>query len=227
MCKVHQPTDVLKHPSKHPLKHPDVSGAKHPLKHPDVSGAKHPLKHPDVSGAKHPLKHPDVSGAKHPLKHPDVSGAKHPLKQGLYRGYSKTEYMNKFPDDPLTFQMLYKDKGMATGKFIDSRFAGFTCVDGSNDREIQINGILLHICLTDVKPLNTPKKYISVKFNTDKYECAKTGKMVNPMLYRRLPLLEEEINRQIEGIVKGTGGTGGTGITKVAEVPFIEIDSHL
>jgi hypothetical protein len=51
--------------------------------------------------------------------------------------------------------------------------------------------------------------------------------MVNPMLYRRLPLLEEEINRQIEGIVKGTGGTGGTGITKVAEVPFIEIDSHL
>ena len=158
--------------------------------------------------------------AKHFLKHP----LKHPLKdekQGLYRGYSKTEYMNKFPDDPLTFQMLYKDKGMATGKFIDSRFAGFTCVDGSNDREIQINDILLHICLTDAKPLITPKKYISVKFNTDKYECAKTGKMVNPMLYRRLPLLEDEINRQIERIVKGTEGTEG------ATKPFITIDSHL
>jgi hypothetical protein len=165
--------------------------------------------------------------AKHTIasneKHPDVSGASHPL----YRGYGKTEYMNKFPDDPLTFQMLYKDKGMATRKFIDSRFDGFTCVSrfqGTNDREIKINGILLHICLTDRKPLTPPQKYISVRFNTDKYECAKTGKMVNPMLYRRLPLLEEEINRQIERIVKGTEGTG---ITKVAEVPFITIDSHL
>ena len=132
--------------------------------------------------------------------------------------------MNKFPDDPLTFQMLYKDKGMATCKFIDSRFDGFTCVSRTNDREIKINGILLHICLTDRKPLTPPQKYISVKFNTDKYECAKTGKMVNPMLYRRLPLLEEEINRQIERIIKGTEGAG---ITKVAEVPFITIDSHL
>ena len=148
-------------------------------------------------------------------------GVKHPSNQGLYRGYNKTEYMNKFPDDPLTFQMLYKDKGMATGKFIDSRFDGFS---GSNDREIKINGILLHICLIGAKPLPPSQKYISVKFNTDKYECAKTGKMVNPMLYRRLPLLEEEINRQIERIIKGTEGAG---ITKVAEVPFITIDSHL
>lgn len=148
------------------------------------------------------------------MKQPDVSGASHPL----YRGYSKTEYMNKFPDDPLTFQMLYKDKGTATGKFIDSRFDGFS---GSINREIKINGILLHICLTDRKPLTPPQKYISVRFNTDKYECAKTGKMVNPMLYRRLPLLEEEINRQIERIVKGTECAEG------AEVPFITIDSHL
>lgn len=135
--------------------------------------------------------------------------------------------MNKFPEDPLTFQMLYKDKGMATCKFIDSRFDGFTCVSRTNDREIKINGILLHICFNfsvGRKPLTPPQKYISVKFNTDKYECAKTGKMVNPMLYRRLPLLEEEINRQIERIVKGAEGAG---ITKVAEVPFITIDSHL
>ena len=172
-----------------------------------------------VSGERHVCK----MHASHHLKHPDVSNE----KQGLYRGYSKTEYINKFPEDPLTFQMLYKDKGMATCKFIDSRFDGFTCVDGfqgTNDREIKINGILLHICLTGRKPLTPPQKYISVRFNTDKYECAKTGKMVNPMLYRRLPLLEEEINRQIERIVKGTEGTG---ITKVAEVPFITIDSHL
>ena len=153
------------------------------------------------------------------LKHPaEVS------KQGLFKCYNKTEYMNKFPKDPLTFQMLYKDKGTATGKFIDSRFDGFTCVGGSPDREIKINGILLHICLTNANPANPAKKYISVKFNTDKYECAKTGKMVNPMLYRRLPLLEEEINRQIERIVKGTRGAEGT---EGAAHPFIEIDSHL
>ena len=135
--------------------------------------------------------------------------------------------MNKFPDDPLTFQMLYKDKGMATGKFIDSRFDGFTCSDGNtktNNREIQINGILLHICLNGRKPLNPSQKYISIRFNTDKYECAKTGKMVNPMLYRRLPLLEEEINRQIERIVKGAECAKGA---KGATQPFIEIDYHL
>ena len=171
-----------------------------------------------VSGERHFCKvHHPTDVLKHPLKHPDVSNE----KQGLYRGYNKTEYMNKFPEDPLTFQMLYKDKCMATGKFIDSRFDGFS---GTNDREIKINGILLHICFVGAKPLTPPQKYISVKFNTDKYECAKTGKMVNPMLYRRLPLLEEEINRQIERIIKGARGTG---ITKVADVPFIEIDSHL
>ncbi len=155
--------------------------------------------------------------------------AQHPTyvsneKQGLYKGYNKTEYMNKFPDDPLTFQMLYKDKRTATGKFIDSRFDGFTCSDGINkggDREIQINGVLLCICLNGAKPLNPSQKYISIRFNTDKYECAKTGKMVNPMLYRRLPLLEEEINRQIEKIVKSMG------IMDSTKVPFIEIDSHL
>ena len=170
-----------------------------------------------VSGERHVCKMHASHPLKHPLKHPDVSNE----NQGLYRGYNKTEYMNKFPDDPLTFQMLYKDKGMATCKFIDSRFDGF---GGTNDREIKINGILLHICFdfsVGRKPLTPPQKYISVKFNTDKYECAKTGKMVNPMLYRRLPLLEEEINRQIERIVKGTEGAEG------AEVPFITIDSHL
>ena len=138
----------------------------------------------------------------------------------LYRGYSKTEYINKFPEDPLTFQMLYKDKGMATCKFIDSRFDGFkgsTDLKGYSDREIQINGILLRIV---TKPMPQPaQKYISVRFNTDKYTCPKTGKTVNTMLYRRLPLLEEEINRQIGRILEGAH--------EVCPCPFIEIDSHL
>jgi len=154
-----------------------------------------------------------------------VSKASKALVQtsSLYRGYSKNDYINKFPDDPLTFQMLYKDKGVATCKFIDSRFDGFKSppdLKGSSDREIQINGILLRI-VTKPMPdtLTSTQKYISVRFNTDKYTCPKTGKTVNPMLYRRLPLLEEEINRQIGRILEGT--------YEVCECPFIEIDSHL
>lgn len=134
----------------------------------------------------------------------------------LYRGYSKTEYINKFPEDPLTFQMLYKDKGAATCKFIDSRFDGFK---GSSNREIQINGILLRIVTDKMTCETSAQKYISVRFNTDKYTCPKTGKTVNPMLYRRLPLLEEEINRQIGRILEG--------VHEVSPCPFIEIDSHL
>ena len=137
--------------------------------------------------------------------------------QALYRGYSKNDYINKFPEDPLTFQMLYKDKGVATCKFIDSRFDGFKGSVGFGDREIQINGILLRII---TKPMPQPaQKYISVRFNTDKYTCPKTGKTVNPMLYRRLPLLEEEINRQIGRILEGAH--------EVCPCPFIGIDSHL
>jgi hypothetical protein len=134
--------------------------------------------------------------------------------------------------------MLYKDKGVATCKFIDSRFDGFQgskgniCPNGRytcsnqrllfNDREIQINGILLRITPFIAKDITSAKKYISVKFNTDKYTCPKTGKTVNPMLYRRLPLLEEEINRQIERILEGA-----TGVCNTNPCPFIEIDSHL
>jgi hypothetical protein len=145
--------------------------------------------------------------------------------QPLYRGYSKNDYINKFPEDPLTFQMLYKDKGVATCKFIDSRFDGFKGspdLKGSSNREIQINGILLRIAPFIAKDITSAQKYISVKFNTDKYTCPKTGKTVNPMLYRRLPLLEEEINRQIERILEGANSVCNTN-----PCPFIEIDSHL
>ena len=137
----------------------------------------------------------------------------------LYRGYSKNEYINKFPEDPLTFQMLYKDKGVATCEFIDSRFDGFKSSKGTGDREIQINGILLRITVDKMPCETSAQKYISVRFNTDKYTCPKTGKIVNPMLYRRLPLLEEEINRQIGRILEGA--------YEVCKCPFIEIDSHL
>ncbi len=146
--------------------------------------------------------------------------------QALYRGYSKSDYINKFPDDPLTFQMLYKNKGTATCKFIDSRFDGFKSphdLKGSSDREIQINGIFLRIATNETPvTLTSTQKYISVLFNTDKYTCPKTGKTVNPMLYRRLPLLEEEINRQIERILEGANS-----VCHVNVCPFIKIDSHL
>jgi len=44
-------------------------------------------------------------------------------------------------------------------------------------------------------------KYISIKFNIDKYVDGTTKLTTNPMLYTRLPVLEREINQQIERIL--------------------------
>ena len=46
----------------------------------------------------------------------------------------------------------------------------------------------------------TPYKVILIVFNPNKY-VTKTGDSVNPMLYMRLPLLEDEIARQMERII--------------------------
>jgi len=46
----------------------------------------------------------------------------------------------------------------------------------------------------------TPYKVIVIAFNPNKY-VTKTCESVNPMLYMRLPLLEDEIARQMERII--------------------------
>lgn len=42
-----------------------------------------------------------------------------------YKGYCVNCYIQAFPEDPSTFQSLYKSKIIATQKFIDARFDGF------------------------------------------------------------------------------------------------------
>ncbi len=42
-------------------------------------------------------------------------------------------------------------------------------------------------------------KFVYIRFNPDKYKD-KNGKTVNPMLYTRLPVLQKEIEKQINRI---------------------------
>jgi hypothetical protein len=42
-------------------------------------------------------------------------------------------------------------------------------------------------------------KFIFIRFNPDKFKD-KNGKSINPTLYTRLPILKEEIEKQIERI---------------------------
>ena len=42
-------------------------------------------------------------------------------------------------------------------------------------------------------------KFIYIRFNPDKFKDS-NGKSVNPMLYTRLPVLKEEIEKQIKRI---------------------------
>ena len=42
-------------------------------------------------------------------------------------------------------------------------------------------------------------KFVFIRFNPDKYKN-KDNKSVNPMLYTRLPILKQEIEKQIERI---------------------------
>ena len=151
---------------------------------------------------------------------------KHGQSTHLYKGYCRNCYLKKYSDDPMSFQMKYKDKTLATYEYIDTRFDGFAEFEGSkgpSNRGIKINDTWLIISCNTCDAQDThkmPQKYISVQFNTDKYKCSKTGKTVNPMLYKRLPLLEDAINRQIEKILH-------TSIEADHDCDFIKIDCHL
>lgn len=114
----------------------------------------------------------------------------------ICKNYCADCYFREFPNDPLTFQMRYKTKEQAVKEFINSRFDGF-----NRDGVMQIGNIILcvNFCKTSCDDLKG--KYISITFNVDKYVDGKTKRTVNPMLYTRLPVLEREINQQIERIL--------------------------
>ena len=127
-----------------------------------------------------------------------------------FRGYCVACYTSLFPDDPLTFQMLYRSKQQATYQFVISCFDGFLhdspiyLFEERIDCRIVISDTML--CIVTSPSIATEpnsimsQKIIIIVFNPDKY-IDLDGRSVNPMLYMRLPLLEDEIARQMERII--------------------------
>ena len=127
-----------------------------------------------------------------------------------FRGYCAPCYVTLFPEDPLTFHTVYRSKQQATYQFVASRFDGF-----QHESPLYIAGVRIDcriviadtvLCVsTDPNIMlnedgTTPYKVILIVFNPNKY-VSKTCESVNPMLYMRLPLLEDEIARQMERII--------------------------
>lgn len=149
-----------------------------------------------------------------------------------YKGYCTNCFQHLFPNDPLTFQIRSKTKEIAIRDFINSRFEGFhhdksiwyneTVCDCTSKRRIDhrklINDTLLCIETDENQHKSYSKtdeearyndifmafggKFIFIRFNPDKYKD-KNGKSCNPMLVNRLPILEDEINKQIKRIETG------------------------
>ena len=111
-----------------------------------------------------------------------------------YKGYCVNCYIHQFPDDPLSFQSLYKSKIIATQKFIDAKFDGF--VHSSDFSEININGHTLHISFVQSNAMNNNPNIIHIEFSLNKYADG-----TNPQLYTRLPKLEQLIAEQMENII--------------------------
>ena len=146
-----------------------------------------------------------------------------------YKGYCTNCYQHLFPLDPLTFQIRSKTKEIAVRDFINSKFEGFfhdkplwyneTACDCTTKRRIDhrklINGTLLCIETDENQHKSYSKpdeearyhdlfmayggKFVFIRFNPDKYKD-KNGKSCNPMLFNRLIILEEEIQKQIKRI---------------------------
>ena len=115
----------------------------------------------------------------------------------LCKNYCADCYFREFPNDPLTFQMLYKTKEQAVKEFINNRFDGF-----NREGVMQIGDVSLIVNYNETIIANEIKgKYISIIFNVDKYVDGLKKHTVNPMLYTRLPMLEKEINKHIERIL--------------------------
>jgi hypothetical protein len=144
-----------------------------------------------------------------------------------YKGYCASCYQHLFPNDPLTFQIRSKTKEIAVRDYINTNFDGFQhdkplwsgncdCIHRRRiDHRKMIGNTLLCIETDENQHKNYYKKddeiryddlfmlhggkFIYIRFNPDKFND-KNGKAVNPMLYTRLPILKEEIEKQIKRI---------------------------
>ena len=148
-----------------------------------------------------------------------------------YKDYCANCYQHLFPLDPLTFQIRCKTKEIAVRDFINTKFEGFqhdkplwyneSACDCTTKRRIDhrklINGTMLCIETDENQHKSYSKadeearyndvfmayggKFVFIRFNPDKYKD-ENGKSCNPMLFNRLIVLEEEINKQIQRIEK-------------------------
>jgi hypothetical protein len=144
-----------------------------------------------------------------------------------YKGYCASCYQQLFPNDPLTLQMRSKTKEIAIRDFINLNFEGFyhdkplwtgncECVHRRRIDHRKLIGNTLLCVETDEnqhKGYDKDKddiryddlfmlhggKFIFIRFNPDKFKN-KEGKSSNPMLYTRLPILKDEIEKQIKKI---------------------------
>jgi hypothetical protein len=132
-----------------------------------------------------------------------------------FKGYCATCFLTMYPDDPLSFQSKYKTKEQAVCAFIQSRFDGVVHSAPLYVSRVRIeyyiiisNSILCIItdsnCHIDFEELFNKNgaitRAIVIVFNCNKY-VNEHGHSVNPMLYMRLPILEDEIAKQMERIV--------------------------
>jgi hypothetical protein len=144
-----------------------------------------------------------------------------------YNDYCAECFRRNFPLDPLTFQIRSKTKEFAVRDYINANFEGFqhdkimttSHCDCSIKRRIDhrylINNTLL-VVETDENQHRSydamdeeiryddlymafSGKWIYIRFNPDKYISNK-GIRKNPTIASRLPILKEEIERQISRI---------------------------
>ena len=144
-----------------------------------------------------------------------------------YKGYCCSCYQHLFPNDPLTLQMRSKTKEIAVRDFINNHFEGFQhdkslwtgncecthrrridhrkligntllCIETDEEQHKGYNKDDEEIRYDDLYMLHSGK-FIFIRFNPDKFKD-KNGKNINPMLYTRLPVLKEEIEKQMKRI---------------------------
>ncbi len=115
----------------------------------------------------------------------------------LFRGFCRNCFISNFPNDPLSFQMLYKNKIDALKHFIFSRFDGFVEKD-ANTLCLTINTLSIFIT-TNTNQTALPNSIIIV---CDFGKIIKpNGTVINPMLWKRLICLESIVNQEIENAV--------------------------
>jgi hypothetical protein len=144
-----------------------------------------------------------------------------------YKGHCSSCYQQLFPNDSLTLQMRSKTKEIAVRDYINLNFEGFLhdtplwtgncncthrrrldhrkligntllCIETDENQHKNYDDKDEEIRYDDLFMLHGGK-FVYIRFNTDKFKH-KNGKCVNPMLYTRLPILKEEIEKQISRI---------------------------